>query len=155
MEKQLTTTPLCRELCIHEPLNHPAHPLRFFFLLFQKLSTGNTSTRWTAGYYWWFTTINILRYLYKPMGGRDTRQWNLFIVFIFAAAWHEMSLQLVAWGLLNCIFIVLDDSIAYVLKWSVPGSNRLSCLNACPPPYRCSSSIEQPLTLNPLCAATG
>lgn len=58
----------------------------------------------------WHASFNkwIVRYMYKPMGGRDTRLYSVWAIFLFVAVWHDMEWKLVAWGLLNGVFYVLE-----------------------------------------------
>jgi len=58
----------------------------------------------------WHASFNkwIVRYMYKPMGGRETRLYSVWIIFLFVAVWHDLEWKLVAWGLLNGVFYVLE-----------------------------------------------
>lgn len=56
----------------------------------------------------WHRSFNlwILRYLYIPLGGRATSNWNIFPIFAFVAIWHDVNWQLMAWGCLIPVFIL-------------------------------------------------
>jgi D-alanyl-lipoteichoic acid acyltransferase DltB (MBOAT superfamily) len=58
----------------------------------------------------WHASFNkwIVRYMYKPMGGRSTRLYSVWIIFLFVAVWHDIEWKLVAWGLLNGVFYVIE-----------------------------------------------
>ena len=56
----------------------------------------------------------LLRYMYKPMGGRRLRLMNVWVVFIFVAVWHDIEMKLLVWGLLNSVFFVLEVS-----RWAI------------------------------------
>lgn len=55
---------------------------------------------WHASYNKW-----LIRYIYLPLGGRETRIWNTFVIFTFVALWHDIELRLLAWGWLIALFI--------------------------------------------------
>jgi protein-cysteine N-palmitoyltransferase HHAT len=56
----------------------------------------------------WHRSFNlwIIKYLYIPLGGRQTANWNIFPIFAFVALWHDFNPQLLAWGGLVPIFIL-------------------------------------------------
>ncbi|KAJ3101810.1 glycerol transporter [Phlyctochytrium planicorne] len=56
---------------------------------------------WHKSYYRW-----ILRYIYIPMGGSSRRILNTFFTFTFVALWHDVSMQLFAWGWLVVAFMI-------------------------------------------------
>lgn len=58
----------------------------------------------------WHASFNkwIVRYMYKPMGGRESRMYSVWLIFLFVAAWHDLELKLVVWGLLNGVFYVVE-----------------------------------------------
>ena len=66
----------------------------------------------SLGTFWrgWHASFNkwIVRYLYKPLGGRDTQLYSVWLIFLFVAVWHDIEWKLVAWGLLNGCFYVLE-----------------------------------------------
>ncbi|KAJ3273877.1 glycerol transporter [Terramyces sp. JEL0728] len=45
-------------------------------------------------------------YLYIPLGGSQYRAINTFVIFTFVAVWHDIGLNLLAWGWLIALFIV-------------------------------------------------
>ena len=61
----------------------------------------------------WHRSFNlwILRYLYVPLGGRKTSNWNIFPIFAFVAIWHDFNWQLLAWGCLIPL-IILPEILA-------------------------------------------
>lgn len=50
---------------------------------------------WHASYNRW-----LVRYLYIPLGGSAWRAANVWPVFLFVAAWHDLEPRLLHWGLL-------------------------------------------------------
>lgn len=78
----------------------------------------------------WHRSYNrwIIRYIYIPMGGSSSRNWqaqvrsivNYLVVFTFVALWHDISLNLLVWGWL-IVFFMLPEVIAGMLfprkKW--------------------------------------
>ena len=46
--------------------------------------------------------------MYVPMGGRSTRILNIWLIFLFVAIWHDIEMKLLAWGMLNALFYVLE-----------------------------------------------
>ncbi|CAM9190451.1 unnamed protein product [Discosporangium mesarthrocarpum] len=61
----------------------------------------------------------LVRYIYIPLGGsKPGHWWNVFVVFIFVALWHDMEAKLVAWGLLNGIFFVIEAGVRTSYKRS-------------------------------------
>lgn len=63
-------------------------------------------TFWRA----WHSSFNkwIVRYMYKPLGGRDSRMWSVWPIFLFVAIWHDIEMKLLVWGLLNALFYVIE-----------------------------------------------
>lgn len=54
----------------------------------------------------------LVRYIYVPLGGAKAgRRWNVFVVFIFVALWHDVEAKLFLWGLLNGVFLVLEGVV--------------------------------------------
>ena len=66
----------------------------------------------------WHSSFNrwILRYLYLPMGGRQYRLANVWVVFLFVAAWHDLEPKLLVWALLNGAFYALEAISRAALK---------------------------------------
>ncbi|CAN0386365.1 unnamed protein product, partial [Hapterophycus canaliculatus] len=51
----------------------------------------------------------LVRYIFIPLGGsRPGRRWNVFVVFVFVAFWHDVEPKLFMWGMLNGVFLVLE-----------------------------------------------
>ncbi|CAG8557476.1 18681_t:CDS:10 [Dentiscutata erythropus] len=84
--------------------------------MLNNYSTAGFWRSWHRSYYRW-----IIRYIYIPLGGNKRTTFNMLIVFIFVALWHDISLKLLAWGWLIWLFI-LPETIAKKLfssqKWS-------------------------------------
>ncbi|CAM9342054.1 unnamed protein product [Ascophyllum nodosum] len=62
----------------------------------------------------WHSSFNrwLVRYIYVPLGGsRPGRRWNVFVVFLFVAFWHDVEPKLFAWGLLNGVFLALETLV--------------------------------------------
>lgn len=66
----------------------------------------------------WHRSFNlwILRYLYIPLGGRSTSNWNIFPIFGFVAIWHDVNWQLLAWGCLIPLIILPEILANYISK---------------------------------------
>ena len=64
------------------------------------------------GEFWkgWHSSFNqwIVRYMYMPLGGRSTSLYNVWPIFLFVALWHDIEPKLIAWGLLNALFFVVE-----------------------------------------------
>ena len=58
----------------------------------------------------WHASFNkwLVRYMYKPMGGRENRYIAVWPIFLFVALWHDIEMKLVVWGGLNSFFYVLE-----------------------------------------------
>ncbi|PQE20302.1 mboat family protein [Rutstroemia sp. NJR-2017a BBW] len=64
----------------------------------------------------WHRSFNrwLVRYIYVPLGGSSSRTWlttarsifNYVLVFTFVALWHDISLNLLAWGWLIVLFML-------------------------------------------------
>lgn len=56
----------------------------------------------------WHRAFNqwLVRYLFVPLGGSRYKLFNIWIVFGFVALWHDLTLNLLAWGWGMCIFIM-------------------------------------------------
>ncbi|CBJ31068.1 Glycerol:H+ symporter [Ectocarpus siliculosus] len=62
----------------------------------------------------WHCSFNrwLVRYIFIPLGGsKPGRRWNVFVVFVFVAFWHDVEPKLFLWGLLNGVFLVLETTI--------------------------------------------
>jgi D-alanyl-lipoteichoic acid acyltransferase DltB (MBOAT superfamily) len=56
----------------------------------------------------WHRAFNqwLVRYLFIPLGGSQYKIYNIWIVFGFVAIWHDLKLNLLAWGWGMCLFIM-------------------------------------------------
>jgi len=64
-----------------------------------------------------------VRYIYVPLGGSKRRVLSTFAVFTFTAIWHDLQLQLLAWGWLIAIFIIPETVVtAYFNRPSMAGA---------------------------------
>ena len=80
----------------------------------------------------WHASFNkwIVRYMYKPLGGRDSRLFSVWLIFLFVAAWHDIELKLLVWGLLNGVFYVVEVLAKRCLKSNLMRSLPASLLQA-------------------------
>lgn len=73
--------------------------------------------RWHISLSSWFRD-----YLYIPLGGNKTgtlkRVVNVMIVFLVSGFWHGANWTFIAWGVLNSIFVVIDN---FILKTKFEG----------------------------------
>lgn len=71
--------------------------------------------RWHISLTSWFRD-----YLYIPLGGNKKGRWrkyfNTIIVFLVSGLWHGASWHFVAWGGINGIYIVAEDSTKFLRK---------------------------------------
>lgn len=78
----------------------------------------------------WHKSYNrwLIRYLYVPLGGSDSRTWtsmvrsalNYAVCFTFVALWHDISLNLLVWGWLIVLFMLPEVIAGYIFprrKW--------------------------------------
>jgi len=58
----------------------------------------------------WHASFNrwLVRYVYVPLGGRDSRVFAAVLTFLFVAVWHDLEAKLIAWGLLNAGFLSVE-----------------------------------------------
>lgn len=56
---------------------------------------------WHRSFYLW-----ILRYMYIPLGGSKYGALNIWPIFTLVAIWHDIELNLLAWGWLICLFLL-------------------------------------------------
>lgn len=56
----------------------------------------------------WHRSYNrwLVRYVYIPLGGKKHYILNVFVTFTFVAVWHDIQLNLLAWGWLIVLFIL-------------------------------------------------
>jgi protein-cysteine N-palmitoyltransferase HHAT len=75
------------------------------------------SNNYSLEQFWkgWHASFNqwIVRYMYKPMGGRQYRFFNVWLIFLFVALWHDFEWKLLVWGLLNATFYVIEGIIKH------------------------------------------
>lgn len=66
----------------------------------------------------WHRSFNLwlLRYVYIPLGGRPHMSWNIWVVFLFVAFWHDRTSKLFLWGGLICMFIVPELVVDHLRK---------------------------------------
>lgn len=64
----------------------------------------------------WHRSMNLwlVRYVYKPLGGKKYRKYIALPIFWFVAIWHDLMWRWVVWATLNCIFLVIEDYIIEV-----------------------------------------
>ncbi|KAJ3252876.1 glycerol transporter [Boothiomyces macroporosus] len=90
---------------------------RFFrmWAMYDDIETTENMTRcitnqYSAQEFWkhWHSSYNkfLIRYLYVPLGGKQYKMLNTFCIFTFVAIWHDINLQLLAWGWLISVFIL-------------------------------------------------
>lgn len=76
---------------------------------YQATSVKDFWRRWHISLTGWFTD-----YLYIPLGGNrkgKVRKYiNTFIVFFVSGLWHGASWSYVAWGAINGIYLIVQDS---------------------------------------------
>mmetsp|Transcript_24045 Transcript_24045/g.34443 ORF Transcript_24045/g.34443 Transcript_24045/m.34443 type:complete len:523 (+) Transcript_24045:2-1570(+) len=72
----------------------------------------------------WHSSFNkwLVRYLYKPLGGRDCRYVSVWLIFLFVALWHDLEPKLLAWGVLNAFFYVVEVLCRRVVKQYKPSA---------------------------------
>jgi D-alanyl-lipoteichoic acid acyltransferase DltB (MBOAT superfamily) len=68
----------------------------------------------------WHSSYNkwLVRYIYRPCGGRASRLWSVWVIFLFVALWHDIELKLLLWGLLNAFFLVVEVYAKHVAATS-------------------------------------
>ncbi|CAN4075672.1 unnamed protein product [Withania somnifera] len=56
----------------------------------------------------WHASFNkwLVRYMYIPLGGTQTKLLNVWVVFTFVAVWHDLEWKLLSWAWLTCIFFI-------------------------------------------------
>ncbi|KAK9761918.1 glycerol transporter, variant 2 [Basidiobolus ranarum] len=68
------------------------------------------SNNYSALGFWrsWHRSYNrwLIRYVYVPLGGSKYQAYNMWFVFTFVALWHDISMRLLAWAWLICLFIL-------------------------------------------------
>eukprot|EP00163_Fabomonas_tropica_P012752 TRINITY_DN2410_c0_g1_i1.p1 TRINITY_DN2410_c0_g1~~TRINITY_DN2410_c0_g1_i1.p1 ORF type:complete len:126 (-),score=7.29 TRINITY_DN2410_c0_g1_i1:375-752(-) len=61
-----------------------------------------TFTGFWRGWHCSFNKFNV-RYIYLPLGGKNTQTWNIWVIFIFIGMWHDLNVGFTAWALFNCV----------------------------------------------------
>lgn len=58
----------------------------------------------------WHSSYNkwLVRYMYVPLGGKAYRMISAWPIFVFVAVWHDIEPKLLAWGLLNASFYLVE-----------------------------------------------
>ena len=102
---------------------------RFFrtFALFDNIVAPENMTRcmhnsksfadfWRA----WHASFNkwTVRYLYIPLGGRNTQAYSVWFIFIFVGLWHDLWWSWVAWAVANGLFFTIELIIGF--EWKKP-----------------------------------
>lgn len=82
--------------------------------------------RWHRTLGRWFT-----RYVYIPLGGSRKGMartlGNLFLVWVLTALWHGGSVNFLIWGMVLCVFIMLEKTVGYALARSRAGKESAAC----------------------------
>ncbi|KAG2185158.1 hypothetical protein INT44_001948 [Umbelopsis vinacea] len=84
------------------------------------------SNNYSAQMFWksWHRSFNrwTIRYIYIPLGGSKYFAFNMWIVFTFVALWHDIQLNLLAWGWLICLFLVPEIACTTIFSQKRWGS---------------------------------
>jgi protein-cysteine N-palmitoyltransferase HHAT len=75
-----------------------------------------------------------VRYVYVPVGGKHRRVLATFAVFTFTAVWHDLQLNLLAWGWLIALFIIPETVVGmYFAQPRLAGTcvAKRECLHVC------------------------
>ncbi|KAG2174919.1 hypothetical protein INT43_005981 [Umbelopsis isabellina] len=96
------------------------------------------SNNYSAQMFWksWHRSFNrwTIRYIYVPLGGSKYFAFNMWVVFTFVALWHDIQLNLLAWGWLICLFLlpeIVATTVFSAKKWgSWPYYRHLCALGA-------------------------
>ena len=75
------------------------------------LSTRGFWRSWHASFNNW-----MIRYVYLPLGGSKNIFWNIWIIFGFAAAWHNFNFTMFCWGMLIPLFISPELLCGFLVK---------------------------------------
>ena len=57
-----------------------------------------------------------MRYLFIPLGGNKYKVFNIWVVFGFVALWHDLTMNLIAWGWGMCIAIMPEVAVKAYLN---------------------------------------
>ncbi|KAJ2081969.1 glycerol transporter [Coemansia sp. RSA 988] len=92
------------------------------------------STNYSLQQFWrdWHCSYNrwLVRYLYIPLGGRNTSPWNIFVVFTFVALWHDLSMRLLQWGWIIALLFLPEGLATWYFarpRWSEQPYFRYLC----------------------------
>ncbi|PIA15430.1 MBOAT-domain-containing protein [Coemansia reversa NRRL 1564] len=92
------------------------------------------STNYSLQQFWrdWHCSYNrwLVRYLYIPLGGRNTSPWNIFVVFTFVALWHDLSMRLLQWGWIIALLFLPEGLATWYFarpRWSESPHFRYIC----------------------------
>jgi protein-cysteine N-palmitoyltransferase HHAT len=70
------------------------------------------SNNYSLAMFWkgWHASFNrwIVQYIYIPLGGDRKKALSVWLIFLFVAMWHDFEWKLVAWGILNSGFFVVE-----------------------------------------------
>lgn len=68
----------------------------------------------------WHSSFNrfLVRYLYKPLGGRQTQLFSVWLIFVFVALWHDFEWKLFVWGGANAFFYAIEVSVKRAVQQS-------------------------------------
>ncbi|CAD7931939.1 unnamed protein product [Amoebophrya sp. A120] len=90
---------------------------RFWTLLMgidcvENMQNGCFNNNTTLQGFWqgWHCSFNkwLIRYIYLPLGGRERKFTNVWVIFFFVAVWHDLEKQYLVWGLLNAGFLMFE-----------------------------------------------
>jgi D-alanyl-lipoteichoic acid acyltransferase DltB (MBOAT superfamily) len=68
----------------------------------------------------WHSSFNkfLVRYLYKPLGGRQRQLYSVWVIFVFVALWHDFEWKLFVWGGANAFFYAVEVSVKRAVQRS-------------------------------------
>ncbi|KAI8872774.1 MBOAT-domain-containing protein, partial [Ramicandelaber brevisporus] len=78
------------------------------------------SNNYSAQSFWrdWHCSFNkwLIRYVYIPVGGKHNPIVSILLTFTFVAVWHDISLNLLAWAWLICLFLLPEGIATFVFN---------------------------------------
>jgi len=78
------------------------------------------NNNYTFSGFWrsWHASLNrwIVRYLYIPLGGRQSQWWSIWLIFSFIGIWHDIQWRWQAWAWLNCAFFSMELGIGVLVR---------------------------------------
>ncbi len=79
----------------------------------------------------WHASFNkwLVRYLYKPLGGRKYQYLNVWIIFFFVGLWHDLEWKLMVWGLLNAVFYVIEVLVIQPVRERLLDDKKISSIS--------------------------